>query len=182
MRTLRKSACSYDPEINRTYSELAQHYGAVVIPARVATPTDKPKVEVSVQIAQRWVLAALRHQTFFTLADLNAAIAARVDAINARPMQGLAVSRRTLFEQVDRSDLSSDGFRLDSEPIVHGHRSFCLHLRVPLCRLNGDVAEQKRDLIEPDAGGCRPMSTAALTHPRDGHRAHGIANSAAFSQ
>src|SRR5206468_2733758 len=50
----------YEPEINRTYAELARHYGAVVIPARVATPTDKPKVEVSVQIAQRWVLAVLR--------------------------------------------------------------------------------------------------------------------------
>lgn len=53
----------YEPEINRTYAELARHYGAVVIPARVATPTDKPKVEVSVQIAQRWVLAALRQRT-----------------------------------------------------------------------------------------------------------------------
>ena len=99
------TAHRYEPEINRTYAELAQHCGAVVIPARVATPTDKPKVEVSVQIAQRWILAALRHQTFFTLADLNAAIDARVDAINARPMQGLGVSRRTLFEQVDRSAL-----------------------------------------------------------------------------
>ena len=69
------TASRYEPEINRTYAELARHYGAVVIPARVATPTDKPKVEVSVQIAQRWVLAALRHRTFFTLADLNAAIA-----------------------------------------------------------------------------------------------------------
>jgi hypothetical protein len=76
-----------------------------VIPARPATPTDKPKVEVSVQIAQRWVLAALRHQTFFTLADLNAAIRARVDAINDRPMTVVGVSRRTLFEQLDRPAL-----------------------------------------------------------------------------
>ena len=68
------TAHPYEPEINRTYDELAQHYGAVVIPTRVARPKDKPKAEVSVQIAQRWVLAALRHRTFFTLADLNAAI------------------------------------------------------------------------------------------------------------
>ena len=61
------TAHRYEPEINRTYADLARHYGAVVIPARPATPTDKPLVEVSVQIAQRWVLAALRHQTFFTL-------------------------------------------------------------------------------------------------------------------
>jgi len=75
------TAHRYEPEINRTYAECARHYGAVVIPARVASPTDKPKVEVSVQIAQRWVLAALRHRTFFTLADLNAAIRERIDAI-----------------------------------------------------------------------------------------------------
>jgi transposase len=99
------TAHRYEPEINRTYAELAQHYGAVVIPARVATPTDKPKAEVSVQIAQRWVLAALRHQTFFTLADLNVAIRARVAAINARVMKGLGVSRRMLFEQIDRPAL-----------------------------------------------------------------------------
>jgi transposase len=99
------TADRYEPEINRTYVELAQHYGAVVIPARVARPKDKPKAEVSIQIAQRWVLAVLRHQTFFTLADFNAAIRARVDAINARPMKVLGVSRRTLFEQIDRPAL-----------------------------------------------------------------------------
>ena len=99
------TASRYEPEINRTYGELARHYGAVVIPARVARPTDKPKVEVSVQIAQRWVLAVLRHRTFFTLADLNAAIGEQVDAVNARPMKTLGVSRRTLFEQLDRPAL-----------------------------------------------------------------------------
>jgi transposase len=99
------TANRYEPEINRTYAELARHYDAVVIPARVATPTDKPKVEVSVQIAQRWVLAALRHRTFFTLADLNAAIRERVDVINDRPMTITGVSRRALFEQIDRPAL-----------------------------------------------------------------------------
>jgi transposase len=101
------TASRYEPEINRTYADLARHYGAVVIPARVATPTDKPKVEVSVQIAQRWVLAALRHRTFFTLADLNAAIAERVDAINDRPMKITGVSRRVLYEQLDRPALKA---------------------------------------------------------------------------
>src|SRR5216683_2733019 len=100
------TANRYEPEITRTYAELARHYAAVVIPARVATPTDKPKAEVSIQIAQRWVLAALRHQTFFTLADLNAAIGERIDAINDRPMNVVGVSRRTLFEQLDRPALT----------------------------------------------------------------------------
>lgn len=100
------TASRYEPEVNRTYADLARHYGAVVIPARVATPTDKPKAEVSVQIAQRWILAALRHRTFFTLADLNAAIGERLDAINARPMKVMGVSRRALFEQLDRPALT----------------------------------------------------------------------------
>ena len=99
------TASRYEPEINRTYADLARHYGAVVIPARPATPTDKPLVEVSVQIAQRWVLAALRHQTFFTLAALNAAIYTRIEAINDRPMKRLGVSRRALFAQLDRPAL-----------------------------------------------------------------------------
>jgi len=99
------TASRYEPEINRTYAELARHSGAVVIPARPATPTDKPLVEVSVQIAQRWGVAALRHRTFFTLADLNAAIGERIDAINDRPMKRLGVSRRTLFDQIDRPAL-----------------------------------------------------------------------------
>jgi transposase len=99
------SAHAYEPEINRTYLDLAQHYGAVVIPTRVARPKDKAKAEVSIQIAQRWVLAALRHQTFFTLADLNAAIRGRIDAINDRPMKVVGVSRRMLFEQIDRPAL-----------------------------------------------------------------------------
>jgi transposase len=99
------TADRYEPEINRTYLELAQHYGAVVLPARVARPKDKPKAEVSIQIAQRWILAAIRHQTFFTLADLNAAIWARLDAINDRVMKRLGVSRRALFAQIDRPAL-----------------------------------------------------------------------------
>ncbi len=95
----------YEPAINRTYADLAAHYGAVVLPARAAHPQDKPKVEVSVQIAQRWILAVLRHRTFFTLADLNAAIRTCLDTVNARPMQVVGVSRRALFEQIDRPAL-----------------------------------------------------------------------------
>ena len=64
----------YEPGINRTYEELATHYGAVVVPARVFKPKDKAKVESAVQVAQRWILAVLRHRTFFSLAELNEAI------------------------------------------------------------------------------------------------------------
>ena len=72
-------ACSYEPGINRTYAEMAEHYGTVVIPARIGRAKDKPKVEAGVLLAQRWILATLRNRTFFSLAELNAAIREKLD-------------------------------------------------------------------------------------------------------
>ena len=94
--------CRYEPEVNRTYADLAEHYGAVVIPARPGRPKDKPKVEVSVQVVQRWILAALRNRIFFSLFDLNEAIWEKVVQINARLMKKLGASRQELFERLDR--------------------------------------------------------------------------------
>ena len=99
--------CRYEAGVNRTYQELAEHYGAVVIPARAGKPRDKAKVEASVQVAQRWILAALRDRTFFSLVELNEAIFDKLDALNGRPMQQLGVSRRDLYEQLDRPALKS---------------------------------------------------------------------------
>ena len=82
----------YEPGINRTYEELATHYGAVVVPARVFKPKDKAKVESAVQVAQRWILAVLRHRTFFSLAELNEAIWEKLEVLNARPMSPRAWS------------------------------------------------------------------------------------------
>src|SRR5690606_28258535 len=76
LKTGVRHACFYEPDLNRTYLELARHYGTTVIPTRVAKPRDKAKVETAVQIVERWVLAPLRNQTFFSLAEVNAAIAA----------------------------------------------------------------------------------------------------------
>ncbi len=95
----------YEPGINRTYEELAAHYGAVVIPARVRKPKDKAKVESAVQVVQRWILAALRHRTFFSLAELNEAIWEQLEVLNGRPMQKLGASRRELYERLDRPAL-----------------------------------------------------------------------------
>jgi transposase len=95
----------YEPVINRTYEEMAGHYGAVVIPARVRHPKDKARAEASVLLAQRWILATLRNRTFFSLAELNAGIREQQDALNDRPMKKLGVSRQQLFEQIDRSAL-----------------------------------------------------------------------------
>ena len=99
--------CRYEPDVNRTYEDLAAHYGAVVVPARPRKPRDKAAAEGSVLLAQRWILARLRDQTFFELGALNAAIRVLLDQLNDRPMQKLGVSRRALYEQVDRPALRS---------------------------------------------------------------------------
>ena len=101
-----KSAVSkasyYEPEINPTYADMAEHYGCVVIPARPVHPRDKAKAEVGVLIAQRWILAVLRHRTFFSLAEMNTAIWQCLERLNTRPMRRLKQSRRELFETLDR--------------------------------------------------------------------------------
>lgn len=95
----------YEPGINATYADLAAHYATAVLPARPYKPKDKAKVEVGVQVVERWILARLRHHTFFSLAELNAAIAALLRALNERPFQGRSESRRDLFEAIDRPAL-----------------------------------------------------------------------------
>ena len=87
----------YDPGLNRTYAEMASHYGTAILAARPRRPKDKAKVEVAVQIAQRWVPARLRNHRFFSLAELNAAIGVLVVELNARQMRGFGFEpRRTL--------------------------------------------------------------------------------------
>lgn len=96
----------YEPTIARTYAELGRHYGTAIVPARPGKPRDKAKVEVGVQIAQRWILARLRHETFFSLEVLNDRIADLLEDLNARPMKKLGgVSRRELFDRVERHAL-----------------------------------------------------------------------------
>ena len=98
-------ACWYEPELNPTYADWAAHYGTVVLPTRPYHPRDKAKAEVSVQIAERWILAVLRHRTFTSVAEWNAAIAPLREALNDRPFRKRDGSRRTLFDTVDRPAL-----------------------------------------------------------------------------
>lgn len=100
-------ACFYEPELNPTYRDLAAHYATTVLPTRTAQPRDKAKVETGVQLVERWVLAPLRHHTFFSLAELNQAIAVQRRALNARPFQKLAGSRATLFDTLEQPALRS---------------------------------------------------------------------------
>jgi transposase len=98
-------ASFYDPEINRSYGMMAAHYGVGVLPARPRKPRDKAKVEAGVRFAQTYILGRLRRQTFFSLAEANAAIASAVERINAHVMRRLGVSRRELFESIERPAL-----------------------------------------------------------------------------
>lgn len=97
--------CYYDPDINPSYQEFASHYGMVVLPARVRKPRDKAKAEAGVLLAQRWILARLRHQRFFSLAEVNTAIRPLLVVLNARPFKKLPGSRQSVFEEVDRPAL-----------------------------------------------------------------------------
>jgi transposase len=98
-------ACRYEPELNPTYQDMAVHYGTAVIPARVRRPRDKPKVEVGVQVVERWILARLRKQKFFSLAELNQTIAELLEQLNDRPFNKLPGSRRSQYESLDRPAL-----------------------------------------------------------------------------
>jgi transposase len=105
----------HEPGLNPTYRDLAAHYHTAILPTRVRKPRDKAKVEAGVLVVERWILARLRNQRFFSLAELNAAIATLLADLNARPMRKLGVSRRELFEQLDRPALSP----LPAEPFVY---------------------------------------------------------------
>ena len=98
-------ASFYDPEINRTYGAMASHYSVGILPARPRKPKDKAKVEAGVRFAQSYILGRLRRQTFFSLAECNEAIALVMKRMNERPMRKLGVSRRELFEKIERAAL-----------------------------------------------------------------------------
>lgn len=97
--------CRYEPELNATYEDMLSHYGTAGIPARVRHPKDKAKVENAVLVTERWILARLRHQTFFHLQELNSAIRALLEELNRRPFQKLPGSRSSLYESLDRPAL-----------------------------------------------------------------------------
>lgn len=110
-------ACRYEPGVQRTYEEMARHYGCTVLPARPRKPKDKAKVEAAVQVAQRWILARLRKRRFFSLGELNEAIWELLEDLNDRPMKGYGgKSRRQLFEEIDAPELS----RLPPRRFVYG--------------------------------------------------------------
>jgi len=105
LRSAVTKAHRYEPDLNPTYADLAAHYGFAIIPARVRRPRDKAKAEAGVLLVERWILAALRNRLFFSLAELNQAIAELLERLNDRPFRKLPGSRRSAFEAVDQPAL-----------------------------------------------------------------------------
>jgi transposase len=106
-------ACLYEPQVNRSYAEMAAHYDTAILPARPRRPRDKAKVEAAVLIIERWLLGRLRHRRFYSLAEPNAAIIGLLRQLNeARLIRRLGVTRRALLEELDRPNLK----RLPTEP------------------------------------------------------------------
>ena len=99
-------ASFYDPEINRTYGAMAAYYSVGILPARRHKPRDKAKVEAGVRFAQTYILGRLRAQNFFSLAECNEAIKLVMQRMNERPMRHLGLSRRELFEKIERAALT----------------------------------------------------------------------------
>jgi transposase len=98
-------ACRYEPDLNRTYHEMALHYGVAVMPARPYKPRDKAKVENAVLVTERWIIAALRHRKFFSLPELDEAVAELLEKLNHRPFRKREGSRASLFAELDRPAL-----------------------------------------------------------------------------
>jgi transposase len=115
------AACRYEPGINRTYQEMAAHYGVAVLPTRVRRPRDKAKVEVAVLIVERFILARLRNRRFLSLGELNEAIREVLSDLNARLMRKVGASRREFFETIDRPAL----LRLPAEPYAYAEWRRC---------------------------------------------------------
>lgn len=95
----------YEPELNPAYQDFAEHYGLAILPARVRKPRDKSKVEVAVQVVERWILAALRDRQFFSLPELNRAIRELLERINTRPFKKREGSRASFFHEIERAAL-----------------------------------------------------------------------------
>ncbi|MCO3750535.1 IS21 family transposase, partial [Pseudomonas aeruginosa] len=115
LRSAVSKAHRYEPDINPSYRDLAEHYGVAVVPARARKPRDKAKAEVGVQVVERWILAALRNRQFFSLDELNSAISVLLERLNQRPFKKLPGARQTAFDSLDRPALRP----LPEQPYVY---------------------------------------------------------------
>jgi transposase len=186
--------CRYEPGVNRTYAELAAHYGTTILPARPAKPRDKAIAEVAVQVAERWIVARLRNETFYTLAAMNERIAELLDALNTKPMRHYGgASRRDLFERLERphlrplppepfeyADWLTAGVNVDYHIAVDEHFYSVPHTLVPLherldVRVTATLVEvfhRGQRVTAHRRSFARGRHTTLNAHMPSSHRAH----------
>ena len=114
-------ACFHEPVVNQTYQDLARYYNTAVLPARPYKPKDKAKVEVGVQVVERWILARLRDRRFLSLNELNAAIRECLVDLNGAKTRHLGTSRQQLFDELEAVQLKA----LPAEPYPFGEWQQC---------------------------------------------------------
>lgn len=125
-------ACKYEPDVNPQYSDFARYYNTVIMPTRVRKPKDKALVEGAVNIAYSWIFAAIRNQTFYTLAELNCAIRDQLKIYNNKPMQLSKKSRLDSFNEIEKSSLKplpKDKFELKSFSRQKVHFNYHIYLK-----------------------------------------------------
>jgi transposase len=143
-------SCLYEPTLNPSYQDMADHYATAILPARPRRPRDKAKVENGVLVAKRWILSVLRHRVFHSLAEMNAAIRPLLENLNDRPLRKIQKSRRQLFNELDRpaalllpdrpyefADWKRAKVTIDYHIDIHAH-----YYSVP-CRLVGESVDAK---------------------------------------
>jgi transposase len=176
-RALIKYPDSYDPEPNRTYEEFAEHYGCALLAARPGHPRDKPKVEGSVLLVQRWILARLRNRRFFGLAELNRAIAELLIDLNQRAFKKLPGCRASAFKELDAPALKAlpaarfEISRWKSARVnIDYHVEFDAHYYSVPHRLVGTTVELRvtQSLVEVFQANQR-VACHALSHKRGAH-------------
>ena len=92
----------YETVLNRSCQELAEYYGTAIVPARVRKPQDKSVAEASVRFAETWIIAALRDRKFFSIREVNEAIAEKLEELNSRPFQRMAGTRRSAYLEEEK--------------------------------------------------------------------------------
>lgn len=190
-RALVSKADRYEPVLNASVVDFAQHHGCAVLPARPYKPQDKAKVEVAVQIVERWILARLRHRCFFSLAELNTAIAALIGELNSRPFKKLPGCRREAFERIDRPALNPlpsipyefaqfkhCRVNIDYHVEIDGHYYSVPHtlarqrVQARITRYTVEILFEGRRLASHARSPRRGTHTTVASHMPASHRAH----------
>ncbi len=167
-------ACRYEPDLNPTYAECIAHYGAAVLPARPYKPKDKAKAENAVLVVERWILARLRHQTFFGLQELNQAMASLLKELNERPFKKLPGCRHSQFEQLDKPalrPLPAQRYEFASFKKARVHLDYHIELEGHYYSVPHSLVKQEVEVrFTNTTVECFSQNKRVASHPRNYHK------------